>query len=254
MRKDVQNAIEKYNIKTFGLRKNLEKAEAALTNDETVIYVTPTNVMSGPVKEMGNFTPFLGSVFVTDTRVLLCRYNKSGFVYDTLPLSTISTVKYFANGMSPSEIQIYTADTCYVFIDSYKPEVAQEVANLILSARKDFYFSHIFNKELDNAHAFLNAVDDFFAKKLSADEATNKLDQLMKDTSNLYPYSKYIVPMCDIQIEMLKFMADDQVNVSLIEEQRNSIAEYLDIPKISFQNSAHTDNFINVSSADEIRK
>lgn len=254
MRKDVQNAIEKYGIKTFGLRKNLEKAETALTDDETVLYVTPTNVMSGPIEKMGNFTSFPGSVFVTDKRVLFCRYYKSGFVYDDLPLSKINNVKYFSNGMSPSEIQIYTSDDCYVFIDSYKPEVAQKVANLILSARKDFYFSHIFNQEFENACAFLNTVDNFFAKKLSAGEATDKLDQLMKDTSNLYPNSKYIVPMCNIQLEMLKFFADEQANISLIEKQRNVMAESLDLPTISFQNNTNNGDSANISSADEIRK
>ncbi len=60
--------------------------------------------------------------------------------------------------------------------------------------------------------------------------------------------------MCNIQLEMLKFFSDEQANISLIEKQRNVIAESLDLPTISFQHNTNNGDSANISSADEIRK
>ena len=44
MREDVSRALQEFKIKTFGNKKTLEKSESLLSDDETVLFVTPTNI------------------------------------------------------------------------------------------------------------------------------------------------------------------------------------------------------------------
>lgn len=45
MRDDIMRALEEFEIKTIGNKKNIEKAEALLSASEKVLFISPTNLI-----------------------------------------------------------------------------------------------------------------------------------------------------------------------------------------------------------------
>lgn len=69
MRKDVEEALQKFQVKTFGNKKNIERAESKLRSDEKVLFVLPSNVSITTVNTRKRQT--LPGVFIlTDKRFL----------------------------------------------------------------------------------------------------------------------------------------------------------------------------------------
>ena len=132
MREDINACLEKFNIKTFGNKKNIERAESMLWPDEKVLYITPANAVIYSVN-VRIFT-------VTDRRILFSF--KAGFTEmdESFGLEEVEAVNSSGNGMTGGHITVHTkVKTIDVSVTS-KKEILKEIQNLItvaVNARKN---------------------------------------------------------------------------------------------------------------------
>ncbi|MEH2942020.1 SHOCT domain-containing protein [Lachnospiraceae bacterium KK002] len=139
MREDINACLEKFNIKTFGNKKNIERAESMLWPDEKVLYITPANavIYSVNVRKKDKLP---GIFTVTDRRILFSF--KAGFTEmdESFGLEEVEAVNSSGNGMTGGHITVHTkVKTIDVSVTS-KKEILKEIQNLItvaVNARKN---------------------------------------------------------------------------------------------------------------------
>ncbi|MCH5349195.1 MAG: SHOCT domain-containing protein [Oscillospiraceae bacterium] len=127
MRDDVEQAIKKFEIKTFGNRKNIEFAEGMLNDDETVLFVSGTNLTIS-YNASGGAGFFPGVLFLTDKRVFFNYRALGNFSSDSISLDEIRSVNYYGNGLAGSHIQLHGLIKSYDFLVTYKRNITQLIA------------------------------------------------------------------------------------------------------------------------------
>ena len=124
MRDDVEQAIQRFDIFTFGNRRNIEYAETLLTPNEWVLFVTPTNLTVSYRNTYKNET-FPGILFLTNTRVLFnCRF-LGIFFLETMPLNEILYVNCYDNVTTRSHIEVHGFAKSYDISIVYRKGIAQ---------------------------------------------------------------------------------------------------------------------------------
>ncbi len=137
MRKDVEEALKKYGVSTFGNKKNIEKAEGKLWDDETVFYVQPTNAVIYSVNIKNKKE--LPSVFLlTNKRVLVCSKIGLAETVETFALSEIKSVNSSGNSISGGHISIHTMTKTLDILVTYKKKVMQEIVDMINKVVYDY--------------------------------------------------------------------------------------------------------------------
>ena len=121
MRDDVKNLLAKYEISSFGNKKNIERAEEKLQEGEKVALILPTNAIIYS----------LGTKKKEKLPGLFCY--KAGFsesVY-TFSLSEVKSVDCSGNGISGGHIEIHTLTKSLDLLVTYKKMVMQEMLDTI---------------------------------------------------------------------------------------------------------------------------
>lgn len=133
MREDVKAALAKFDIKTFGSKKNIEKVEAMLWEGEHVVFIMPTNAAIHSVNTR-NKTKLSGVFALTNQRVLF--HHKAGFseAIEAFELNEIKSVDSSGNGISGGHISIHTMTKTLDILVTYKKDVMQEIQNAIYTA------------------------------------------------------------------------------------------------------------------------
>lgn len=149
MRKDIEYALQKFKVKTFGNKKNIEKVESILRADELVLYISPTNVVITSVNTSKKKK--LPGVFVlTDKRILF--HYKIAFEEstDTTELSKIDSINCFGNGITGGQIEIHTRTKTYNILVTYKKDLMNEIKDTFEEAINNYTQNNGFgNKESD---------------------------------------------------------------------------------------------------------
>ncbi|REK77749.1 SHOCT domain-containing protein [Paenibacillus paeoniae] len=149
MRKDIEQALEKFKVNTFGNKKIIEKVEALLRADEQVLYISPTNVVVTAVNT--NKKNKLPGVFVlTDNRILF--HYKIAFdeSTDTSDLSKIDSINCFGNGLTGGHVEVHTRTKTYDILVSYKKALMNEIKNTFEEAINNYTQNKVSgNKESD---------------------------------------------------------------------------------------------------------
>ena len=137
MRNDVEQAIRKFDIFTFGNRNNIEYAETLLTPNEWVLFVTPTNLTVSYINTYKNET-FPGVLFLTNTRILFnCRFLGIYFL-ETMPLNEILYVNCYDNVTERSHIGVHGFAKTYDISIPYRKGIAQVICQEIESAINNY--------------------------------------------------------------------------------------------------------------------
>nr|WP_296439680.1 SHOCT domain-containing protein [uncultured Acetatifactor sp.] len=133
MRDDVKELLEKYEISSFGNKKNIEKAEEKLQVGETVTLVLPTNAVLYTVNT-GKKKKLPGVFLLTDKRILFCYKAGVSEAVDTISLSEVKSVDYSGNGISGGHIIIHALTKSLDILVTYKKKVMQEMVDTINKA------------------------------------------------------------------------------------------------------------------------
>lgn len=133
MRQDVEQAIQKFNIKTFGNKGNIEKAETLLRSDEQVLYISPSNVVVTAVNTRKN-QKLPGVFILTDQRILFHYKVLFDESTETTELSKIDSINCYGNGLTGGHIQIHTRTKTYDILVSYKKALMNEIKDTFENA------------------------------------------------------------------------------------------------------------------------
>lgn len=137
MRKDVEEALKKYQVKTFGNKKNIERAESKLRNDEKVLLVLPSNVNITSVNIRKRET--LPGVFIlTDKRILFIFKVLLSENMEAATLDAINSINCSGNGLTGGHIQIHTITKSYDILVSYKKNIMEMIQDTFLSAKETY--------------------------------------------------------------------------------------------------------------------
>lgn len=139
MRKDTEMALAKYETKTFGRQKAIEKAESLLSDDENVLFVTPTNLI---ITNIGSRKKekLPGVAFLTNKRFLFCYKVMLNFSTETVSLDEIRAINSNGNQITGAHIEIHTISKIYDILVTYKKDIVQKIQKEFESA-KDKYTS-----------------------------------------------------------------------------------------------------------------
>lgn len=136
MRSDVERAISDFEINTFGNKKNIENAEIMLTEDEKVLFVTPTNLtVSNSNTRKRETVP--GVVFLTDKRIVFYYQALGNFASDIVPLSEIRSINSSGNGLTGGHIEVHTIMKTYSILVTYKRSLVQKIQQTFESAKNN---------------------------------------------------------------------------------------------------------------------
>lgn len=133
MRQDIAQAMGRFNIKAFGNKGNIEKVEKKLNNDETVLYISPTNAIVYSVNT-GKKNKYPGVVVITNQRVFFNYHIGLSEVTESLPMIEINSVNTFGNGISGGHIEVHTVTKTLDFLVNYKKEIINTIQSLIEDA------------------------------------------------------------------------------------------------------------------------
>lgn len=133
MRDDISASMQKFNIKTLGNKKGVERIEGILWEEEEVLYIAPTNAMIHSVNTKKK-EKFPGIFAVTDRRIVFSY--KAGFseMTETFELSEVETVNSSGNGLTGGRIAIHTRTKTIEILVTYKKEVMKEIQDVINKA------------------------------------------------------------------------------------------------------------------------
>lgn len=138
MRVDIEQAIEKFGIKIFGNKGNIERAEKNLWNDEQVLYIGPTNAVVYATNTKRKEK--LPGIFILSNQRILFFY-KAGFSEASIVfnLSEINSINCSGNGLTGGHIEIHTVTITLDILVTYKKEVMQEIQNIINYAMSNYH-------------------------------------------------------------------------------------------------------------------
>lgn len=170
MREDMNAVLKKFNVKTFGNKKNIERVESMLSGDERVLYIAPTNAVIKSVNTR-KMEKLPGVFTLTDKRILFVY--KAGFseAVEIIPLMEIHDVNCAGNGLTGGHVTIHTMTKTLDVLVTYKKEVMKEIQRMIYEAAQACRYA-------ENAPASQNAdgiaqiekLHDLFQKGIITEE------------------------------------------------------------------------------------
>lgn len=117
MRNDVQEVLKKYEVKTFGNKKQMKNVQERLKDDETVLYIAPTSAI---IKE-GRKKSKLPGIFVFTTKRFFFYYKVLlEELFDSVTLDKVQSINCSGNSMTGGHIEICTLVKSYDFLVTYK--------------------------------------------------------------------------------------------------------------------------------------
>lgn len=130
MRKDVEEAIKKFKVMTFGSKKNLERSLSTLWENEEVVYISPTNAV---IKDANTAeekkSP--GIFILTDKRVIL--YYKVLFneTVEAFEISEIKAINCQAQGIAGGHINIHTVVKTFDILVTGNRDIMKQIQDTI---------------------------------------------------------------------------------------------------------------------------
>ncbi|MFU1796437.1 PH domain-containing protein [Paenibacillus azoreducens] len=133
MRIDIEQALQKFNTKTFGRKNIIEKAESLLRADEQVLFISPSNIVITTVNT-GKKNKLPGIFVLTDKRILFHCKVLFEETTETTELSKIDSINCFGNGLTGGHIEIHTRTKSYDILVSYKKTLMNEIKDTFENA------------------------------------------------------------------------------------------------------------------------
>lgn len=155
VRKDIEEALKKFEVGTFGNKSRIEQLAQNLSEFEDVIYIAPTNAKittAGTSK-----VEKLPGIFVLTSQRILFGYT-IGFSHALLTsdLSEIKMVTCRGNGLTGGHVEVHTYAKTIDILVKYKKEIIQNI---------QFAFDNTLAKYKQNiAQSHFPPGDDILAK------------------------------------------------------------------------------------------
>ncbi len=171
MREDTQKAIKEYKISVSFSAKSIESAEEFLSDNEKVLFVSPTNfgiTYKDPTKK----NACIGVVFLTDKRMLLYYKIHDEVNTDVTTLNEIEKITLISNPMTAgNRILVQAGDRIY---------------NFSISVHMNFKSSASIYKDMLKVAMIFEYARDEYGKKISSENnGNNNLPDVLEQIEKL---------------------------------------------------------------------
>lgn len=142
LRADAERAIEKFNVRTFGSMKAIEKAAQMVGIDEEILYIAGTNTKISTLNTRKTET-WPGAVVLTNERMIFTQsviFNQDG--YTSVSLNDILSIDYMENALEGGTVNIHTAVKTYSILVNYKKTSIEAIADEITKAKDAYNAKH----------------------------------------------------------------------------------------------------------------
>lgn len=137
MRNDTERALKEFDVKTLGNKKNIEKAEALVGEDESIIFISPTNVIIREVNTKHK-EKLPGIAILTDKRFIFSYQLLLQSRVDVIQLDEIRSINCTGNSLTGGHIEIHTITKTYDILVSYKKELMLKIQTAFEDAKNQF--------------------------------------------------------------------------------------------------------------------
>ena len=172
MRNDIMQAIQEFQIKTIGFKKNIEKAEGLLNETEKVLFIAPTNlIVTATNTRKKDKTP--GVVILTDQRVVFNYQILFSSTIEIVTLDEIRSINSFTTGLRGGPVHLPTMTKSYDILVSYKREIVQKIVQVFEDAKKNFIVSasgDTMNSQSNSVLEQIEKLSDLNKKGIITDE------------------------------------------------------------------------------------
>ena len=128
MRQDIKIALQKFEVPTFGNKGNIDRLQKKISNEETVIYIAPTNavITTAATRKVKK----LPGVFALTSRRVIFMY-KALFDHSmlTLDLSEVKSVNCRGNSLTGGHVEILTMVNSIDILVKYKKAIIESIQN-----------------------------------------------------------------------------------------------------------------------------
>lgn len=140
MREDIKQAINDFEIKTFGNMKNIENIEKKLDTKEKVLYISPTNlkITNNSIKKVETLP---GIIALTSKRIIFHYKILLNESTEIIFLDEIRSINCYGNGLTGGHIEIHTLSKKYDLLVNYKKEIMEKIQNTFIAAKNNYYAS-----------------------------------------------------------------------------------------------------------------
>lgn len=128
MERNIEPILKKFEVKTFGNNKNIEKALELVKDDEEILYISPTN-LSVKNSNTGKEEMLPGVCILTNKRFIF--QNKILFQTktETIDIQNIDNVSSEGNSMTGGKITINSLSKSYSMLVSYKSSIMKLIVD-----------------------------------------------------------------------------------------------------------------------------
>lgn len=130
MRQDIESTIKKFKVTTFGNKKAFITIDKNLKDDETVLYIAPTNAVITTVGSR-KVQKLPGVFAITSSRILFVYSVALSFSMFSHNATELKSVNCSGNSLTGGHILIQTLVQDYDFLVSYKKQVIMEVQDIL---------------------------------------------------------------------------------------------------------------------------
>lgn len=134
MREDTERLLKEFEVKTFGNKKNIEKAESVIDNNETLLFIYPTNLVITTVNTR-KVEKLPGVVILTNKRLCFNYQIMFSHSTETVNLDEIRAINGSGNGLYGGHIEIHTMTKTYDMLVSYKKDLITKILKTFEEAK-----------------------------------------------------------------------------------------------------------------------
>lgn len=137
MRKDTESALKEFDVKTLGNKKNIEKTEELVGDEERIIFISPTNAI---IKEVNtrHKDKLPGVAVLTDKRFIFSYQLMLQSRVDVIQLDEIRSMNCTGNSITGGHLEIHTMTKTYDILVSYKKELMLKIQKTFEDAKNNY--------------------------------------------------------------------------------------------------------------------
>ena len=136
MKKNIEQILKKFEVKTFGNNKNIEKALDLINNDEEVLFISPTN-LTVQNANIANEEMFPGVCILTNKRFVFQYKMLFQTKTEVINVDNIDNISSEGNSITGGKITFNSLSKTYSILVSYKSSIMQLIVDTFEEAIKN---------------------------------------------------------------------------------------------------------------------
>lgn len=182
MKRETEQILKEFEVKTFGNVKNIENAESKLRPGEKILYLSPTNAIITTVN-IRKQEKLPGISVLTNQRFFFVYKSLNIENTEEFSLDTLNSINCSGNGITGGHIQLHTNTKSYDLLITYKKDIMEKIRNTFTNAKLNLNISSTMNISIITTNDIPEQIEKLSQLKnsgiLTEDEFNSKKAELL---------------------------------------------------------------------------